>query len=83
MPGLIKQLSNGVLYGVFKNPQKLLKQMFSFLEGHGGIIAMLKLQSNGDVPVPEAGAAEDAKKYLGVRYRPLISCSKFKKLFIF
>ena len=65
-PGLVKQLSNGVLYGVYKNPQKLLKSMLVFLEGHGGLLAMLKLQATADVPMPDPGAAVEAKKELGV-----------------
>ena len=65
-PGLVKQATNGVLYGVYKNPEKLWHAMLSFLDGYGGVLAMLRLQSNYDVPVTSPGAARDAIKEYGV-----------------
>lgn len=41
----MKKASNGVLFGVLKNPAKLLNDMLKFLDGPGGVLAMLRLRS--------------------------------------
>ncbi len=60
-PSLIKEVKGGSVSKAYKEPKKLLKAMFSWLEGDGGILAMLRMQANGKSPVTTDGATPDYK----------------------
>lgn len=65
-PSLVKEATNGVLYNVYKHPEKLWGAMSQFFAGPGGLLAMLRMQADLDPPTTDPGAIVDAKEDLGV-----------------
>jgi hypothetical protein len=65
-PQLITQATSGTLYEVYKYPDRLGRAMLVWLEGSGGILAMLRLQALGEPPMTAPGAAVKAHHELRV-----------------
>lgn len=66
-PTLMKRALSGILYDVIKYPDKLIRAMLIYLEGPGGILAMLRMQAQLDPPKTDPGAAKNAHEELKVQ----------------
>jgi len=60
-PALVKEITTGTLYRVYKDPKKFFRAMFSWLEGDRRILTMLRMQANGQSPVTFPGATTQYK----------------------
>ncbi|XP_054153498.1 uncharacterized protein LOC128952176 [Oppia nitens] len=60
LPMLIKTITSGVLFEVAKYPNKMIKACLTWLEGSGGLLAMLRLQLKHEQPSNIKGHAARA-----------------------
>ncbi|XP_054153320.1 uncharacterized protein LOC128952022 [Oppia nitens] len=61
---LVQQFTNPVLHEIVRNPGKLSRAMLAWLHGSGGLLAMIRMQVQGDVPQTAPGAAHVARDEL-------------------